>query len=582
MIDVLPPSWELLDADTDGAAPALLAVRHADNGSQVFVRAGRRSACIATFADETVRGGTLRHRRGRAFVVVEDAKGGQRVVRAVRDDRGWWRSDGDLPLPGGAVLDLDIDAGILLAVASTNAGAVDVFRFDAYGANRTEVYRGGGWIFNGSLSPDGTNAALLRVADGKLDTELVVCAVGSPEAPLELIAHAAPAAMGVPCWSPDGGTLLICTNVDREFARIVSVDVQTGIWKELWAAEHDMDVRLANDTPLLWHNVEGQSRITRPDLDGAAYRLPEQGVVRTPRRPVIDREGRLYCTFSSPRSPAAVWRLSTDAPPELLTPERHAEELGKPWRSTVVAPDLVRVPALVWPGKPHGGAAVVILHGGPEEQWRWDHYPLISALRRLGVTVVTPDLRGSVGFGKRYYGLDDGVRHVDAQLDLDAVHGSLARLGLDPANAALVGYSFGGYQALLGLTSGGSAWSAAVVVSGVSDPLSYLAATSPHRRPHRELTYGSLAHDREFLQRVSPACNAAAVRVPLLLVHGELDPIVPVGQANRMAELVRAAGGDVQLKIMRGEGHQFRRASSQAALISWVTEFLQTSGGGAR
>jgi pimeloyl-ACP methyl ester carboxylesterase len=580
MTNPLLSSWELLDGDTREQGTALLTAQAAGDGSKVFICGGQQPVLVMSLPDETVRTGAIDGLAGAALVVAEDAGGRQRVVRAERDEHGCWSPAGTLPLPAGTVLDLDIDAGILLAVPGGAVGDVDVLRFDTDGANPREVYSEGGWVFTGSLSPDGTQAALLRVADGSLDTELLLCRTGFPLASRELIPHAEPAAMGRPCWAAGDETLILCANIGREYAEIVAIEVETGIHTSVWAGDYDMDVRLTADAVVLWQNVGGRSRVTRPDIDGCAYLFPEPGIVRTPRRLVLDGDGGLYCTFSSPNEPPGVWRLSTHSAAQRLSPDPGCDELAELERITVTAGDQVTVPALIWPAEPPNGAAAVILHGGPEDQWRWDHYPLIYALRRLGITVVTPDLRGSTGFGKRFYGLDDGVHHVDAQLDLDAVHACLPALGLDPKASVLIGFSFGGYQTLLGLTQRSRVWSAAVVVSGISDPLSYLAATAAYRRPHRELTYGSLERDRDFLERISPARNAAKVQAPLLLIHGELDPVVPVAQARRMAELVQAAGGDVQLNVLPGEGHQLRKRSSQALLITWVTEFLQSRSGG--
>ena len=79
-----------------------------------------------------------------------------------------------------------------------------------------------------------------------------------------------------------------------------------------------------------------------------------------------------------------------------------------------------------------------------------------------------------------------------------------------------------------------------------------------------------------MLTRCSPLSNADALHVPLLLVHGELDAIVPLAQAEAMAAAVGAVGGDVSLSTFPGEGHRFRRPHTQAALTAQVTEFVRT------
>src|SRR5262249_60214862 len=82
--------------------------------------------------------------------------------------------------------------------------------------------------------------------------------------------------------------------------------------------------------------------------------------------------------------------------------------------------------------------------GVPESQARQDYNVYVQALAAAGHIVVVPNVRGSTGYGKRWYSLDDRERRLDSVADLAAIHAWLPTIGADPARAALWGASYGG------------------------------------------------------------------------------------------------------------------------------------------
>jgi dipeptidyl aminopeptidase/acylaminoacyl peptidase len=77
------------------------------------------------------------------------------------------------------------------------------------------------------------------------------------------------------------------------------------------------------------------------------------------------------------------------------------------------------------------------VHGGPELQARQNFDPVVQALAAAGHTVLVPNVRGSTGYGKRWYTADDKHRRLDAVADLAALHAYLPKLGVDQSRAAL-------------------------------------------------------------------------------------------------------------------------------------------------
>ncbi|MFZ1286318.1 MAG: alpha/beta fold hydrolase, partial [Candidatus Phosphoribacter sp.] len=223
-------------------------------------------------------------------------------------------------------------------------------------------------------------------------------------------------------------------------------------------------------------------------------------------------------------------------------------------------------------------AAVVHVHGGPESYAYAAFNPGIQALVAAGFTVVQPDVRGSTGYGKRWYSLDDLDKRLDSVADLAAIHAWLTDVGLDPTRAALWGGSYGGYMVLAGLTMQPELWAAAVDIVGISSLVTFLENTSAYRRAYREREYGSLATDREMLTRFSPITHLAALRAPLFVIHGANDPRVPLSEAEQIHDALAERGIPCVLKVYADEGHgltkRANRLDAYPAAIAFLADLL--------
>jgi dipeptidyl aminopeptidase/acylaminoacyl peptidase len=191
-----------------------------------------------------------------------------------------------------------------------------------------------------------------------------------------------------------------------------------------------------------------------------------------------------------------------------------------------------------------------------------------------GYGVVVPNVRGSTGYGKRYAALDDGRKRLGSVRDLAAVRAFLWGAGFDPGRAALFGGSYGGYMVLAGLAFQPELWAAGVDIVGISDLTTFLENTSTYRRAHREREYGSLEHDREFLESASPLRHASSIRAPLFVVHGRNDPRVPVSEAEQLVATVRRQGTRCELLIYEDEGHGLARLANRLDAFPKALGFL--------
>jgi dipeptidyl aminopeptidase/acylaminoacyl peptidase len=274
--------------------------------------------------------------------------------------------------------------------------------------------------------------------------------------------------------------------------------------------------------------------------------------------------------FAYERGARTVQRL-TNSPAAL-----GAESLVRPEVVELEGFDGETLPLFLYrpPAAPGAPPVVVLIHGGPESQSMQSFNPVVQGLACSGYAVVVPNVRGSTGYGKRYASLDDTTRRLDSVRDLATVYAWLPSAGLDATRAALWGGSYGGYMVLAGLAFQPELWAAGVDLVGISDLVTFLENTSPYRRAHREREYGSLAADRDFLEKASPLRHVDQMRAPLFIVHGRNDPRVPVAEAEQIAARLRARKVRCELTIYEDEGHGLARLANRLDAYPRAAGFL--------
>ena len=490
--------------------------------------------------------------------------------------------------PGGVTRD-----GRWLAYATNRRDGVafDAIARDLRSGDERVLWDRGGAVFPVGWSPDGTWLAASELTDRAGDNRLHLVGRDGDRA-VELFAHddGPPAAIGGPSWLPDARTCFVATSVGSEFVGVHRLTVESDgtVGDVALVVDLPWDAGCAVDWHgrhlLVTHNDDGISRAELRDpvtlAVTAGLDLPGEGVAGPFR---FSRDGRqLAYGFSSPLVPGDVWRYDTDTG----VTQRLTVSPCDVDPATFVPGELVRcpsfdgleVPAFVFRPVTRRGPrhpVVVIVHGGPESQWRPSFSPLVQYLAARGYAVVAPNVRGSTGYGRRYQHLDDVEKRLDSVADLAAVHDWIAATDdLDPGRCALYGGSYGGYMVLSGLVHQPDRWAAAVDVVGIANLVSFLEHTSPWRRAWREREYGSLADDRDLLEHLSPLTYVDRLRAPLLIIHGRNDPRVPVGEAEQIHRVARAKGLRSDLLVYDDEGHGLARLANRLHAYPRVAAFL--------
>lgn len=243
---------------------------------------------------------------------------------------------------------------------------------------------------------------------------------------------------------------------------------------------------------------------------------------------------------------------------------------------TVKARDGVAIPGyLTRPVTPLGTPPplVVLPHGGPILRDVWGYDPLVQLLAAQGYAVLQANFRGSGGYGDDWQEAAHqdwgGLTYDDI---VDATRWAHAAGHGDPARTCIVGWSFGGYAALLGGVRDSGLYRCVAAIAPVTDLPKLIASEGFFGL--REVTRRQIGNDPAKLERDSPARNAASLKVPVLLVHGKRDYTVPVQQTELMAKELKRAGRPAQLLMLPQGEHSLLRPSERLALYTALEEFL--------
>jgi len=218
---------------------------------------------------------------------------------------------------------------------------------------------------------------------------------------------------------------------------------------------------------------------------------------------------------------------------------------------------------------------IVSVHGGPEGQERPGFNALYQYYLSRGYAILATNVRGSTGYGKTYTHLDDVKNRENSVKDLAyAVEWLKTQGGADPKRIAVMGGSYGGYMTLAAITLYPDLWAAAVDTVGIANWESFLKNTSGYRRRQREVEYGMLDKDIDFLRSISPIAKVDRIKTPLFVIAGKNDPRVPYTEAEQMVGALRKRGATVEYKLYDDEGHGVAKLKNRLELYPLVADFL--------
>jgi dipeptidyl aminopeptidase/acylaminoacyl peptidase len=229
---------------------------------------------------------------------------------------------------------------------------------------------------------------------------------------------------------------------------------------------------------------------------------------------------------------------------------------------------------------------VLLVHGGPWTRDVWGLYADHQWLTNRAYAVLSVNYRGSTGFGKAFVNAANrewaGKMHDDL---IDAVDWAIERRIADPARVAIIGGSYGGYSALVGLTFTPEKFACAVDLVGISNLVTFLNTI-----PEYWVTWKSLwkvrtgdyttEAGRRFLEERSPLNRADRIVRPLLIGQGANDVRVKAAEAEQIVAAMRQHRIPVTYVYYPDEGHGLGRPENRRSFKAVVEAFLAAHLGG--
>lgn len=466
---------------------------------------------------------------------------------------------------------------------------MDLYAYDPETYEREMIYQNDEAYGFGGISPDGRYLALSKAVTNA-DADIYLHDLETGETTL-LTDDEEPVNNAPSGFAPDG-RLLYRTNRGSEFNYALARDLESG--EETVLAEPDWDVMYAYYSYggrylVVGVNEDARTVLTLTDtMTGRPVALPEIPNASINSVSISMDESAMAMYASSSRMPSDLFaqNLPGGSPAQLT---RSLSEAIDP--DVLVDGEIVRfssfdgleIPGVLY--MPHEASAenkvpaLVWVHGGPGGQSRIGYIDVIQYLVNQGYAVYAINNRGSSGYGKTFFHLDDRA-HGEGDLD-DCVASKqmLIDTGLvDPDRIGIIGGSYGGYMVLAALTFRPDAFDTGVDIFGISNWHRTVQNIPPWWEAARDALSMEMGDfdDEAYFRSISPLFHAENIVRPLLVIQGANDPRVLQVESDDIVAAVRANDVPVEYIVFDDEGHGFTKKENQAVAYRSIAEFLET------
>jgi len=467
----------------------------------------------------------------------------------------------------------------------------DLYRYDAGDYGRRLVFQNDLGLDGFEVSPDGAWAAAVKPRTSA-DDDIWLVSLAGKGAPANITAHTGNVSHAVYEFTPESDALVYGTDQHGEFTQAWTHALADGTKKPLIA--DDWDVMYVTFSPSGRYRVHGVNQdaftaVTIHDRKtGADLRLPA-GLPRGDLRQVrfSPDEKQIAFLINADNSPSNVFTvdLASGAFRQWTQALNPAIDPAHLVTSTVVryqSYDGLEIPSVLYKPRDAGPKnrvpALVWVHGGPGGQSRVGYSATIQHLANHGYAVLAANNRGSSGYGKTFYHMDD-KRHGDVDLrDIVAARAYLEGLDwVDGDRIGIIGGSYGGYMVMAALAFAPDAFDVGINIFGVTNWVRTLKSIPPWWESFKEALYdemGDPATDEERHRRISPLFHAKNVVKPVLVIQGANDPRVLQVESDEMVAAVKANGVPVEYLLFPDEGHGFARRENRIAASEAYVKFL--------
>lgn len=393
-------------------------------------------------------------------------------------------------------------------------------------------------------------------------------------------------------FSMDNNTLYYATDDGSEYQYVVKYDLATGNKEKLYSTNWDvmyMYLSYNEKYRVIGVNEDGKNKIYIFDhKTGTPIDFPKiddgdiQGVS------ISRSENKMRLTVGNSKSPNNIYiydfgtkelkKLTNTLNPEIKEDELVSAEIVR-YKSF----DGLEIPAIYY--KPQQASsnnkvpALVWVHGGPGGQSRAGYFSLIQYLVNHGYAILAVNNRGSSGYGKTFFKMDNR-NHGEKDLQ-DCVWGKkyLASLPyIDSSKIGIIGGSYGGYMTLAALCFQPNEFKAGVDLFGVANWLRTLKEVPPYWESFKKALYEEIGDpntaDTVRLKQFSPLLHASNIKKPLMVLQGANDPRVLKIESDEVVEAVRKNGVPVEYIVFPDEGHGFVKKENEIKGYGQILQFL--------
>lgn len=392
-------------------------------------------------------------------------------------------------------------------------------------------------------------------------------------------------------FSVDSKSLYYITDEDSEFTYLKRFDIESEINEKVEEAE--WDIINAN------FSRNGKYRVIRINNDARTeikvYNTITAEPIKLPKFPDADiitarisnSENLMTFYVNGSRSPnnLYVYNFKTEQYQKLtesMNPEINAEDLVDAQIVRYKSFDGLEIPAILY--KPHHikpgerAPALVSVHGGPGGQALIGYDATIQYLVNHGYVVIDVNNRGSSGYGKTCFKLDDLKHGQDDLADCVEAKIFLASTGyIDTNRIGILGGSYGGYMVLAALAFRPDEFAVGVDICGVSNWIRTIKSFPSWWEPFIEAYYKEIGNPEtgeEYLYSISPLFHADNIRKPLMVLQGANDPRVLKVESDEIVEAVLKNGIPVEYIVFEDEGHGFEKKVNRIKGYKAILDFL--------
>jgi dipeptidyl aminopeptidase/acylaminoacyl peptidase len=401
-------------------------------------------------------------------------------------------------------------------------------------------------------------------------------------------------------FSKDGKSFFYITNVGKEFAYLVQYDLASGERKTIF--ETDWDVMYSYDSEhekyrVIAVNEDGRNSLKIIDNatgDPIAFPdIPDGNVLAVS---ISDSEKMMRLSVGTSKAPTNiyVYNFETGALKKLtntLNPDINPDDLVSAEVVRFKSFDDLEIPAIYY--KPLNATAakkapaLVWVHGGPGGQSRVGYFSLIQYLVNHGYAILAVNNRGSSGYGKTFYKMDDR-NHGGKDLK-DCIQGKKwlqSQDYIDAEKIGIIGGSYGGYMTMAAMSFAPDEFKAGVNLFGVTNWLRTLKSIPPYWESFRQALYAELGDpntaDSVRLRAISPLFHAGNVKHPIMVLQGASDPRVLQVESDEIVAAVKKNNVPVEYVVFPDEGHGFVKKENEikgyGAILAFLDKYLKEEG----